>query len=103
MDTSDEKAQKRFGGIRDDQSQIDSRNLNDNTFNEEMRDNNISAGKRFVNYSDGIRDSFKIDGGTRDKRRTITGYGLYTENCDFSQNGSGQFFFTLTGAGLRQR
>ena len=66
-----------------------------------MRDNNISAEKGFVNYSDGIRDSFKIDGGMRDEKRTITGYGLHTENCDFNQNGSRQLLWLVRV--LRQR
>lgn len=88
MDTLNEKAQTRFSRIPDDQSKSDGTNLDDRAFNDGMQDNNISAGKGFVHFSDGIRDSLKIDGGMRDEKRKITGYRLYSENCDFHQQGS---------------
>ena len=35
----------------------------------------------------GMRDSFKIDDGMRNKKQKITRYGRYAENCDSNQVG----------------
>lgn len=43
-------------------------------FNGGMQDKNISAEKDFPILTDGKRDSFRIDGGMRGKKRKITRY-----------------------------
>ena len=53
-------------------------------FNGWMLDKNTSAGADLLILTGGVRDSFEIDGGLRDDKQIITGYGCYTESYDSS-------------------